>query len=159
MSATTPFPRAVAQEVRDQCLCFAAQRTARELARRFDRLFADLPLTNGQFSMMVAMGGMGEPKLGELARFLAMDHATVTAAIRKLEKRRLIALRADSGDGRARRVSLTAVGTALIDRAVPLWRKEHEALASELGHEAPEIRAHLQRLAPPMRRAAVPSSP
>jgi DNA-binding MarR family transcriptional regulator len=151
MTATTPFAKAVALEVRDQCLCFAAQRTARELARRFDRLFSALALTNGQFSMMVAMGGMGQPKLGELARFLAMDHATVTAAVRKLKKRGLVILRADTGDRRSRRVSLTEAGTALIAKAVPLWRKEHANLAAELGHEAREIRGHLMRLAPPMR--------
>jgi len=100
MTAATTFPRAVALEVRDECLCFAAQRTARELARRFDRLFAGLGITNGQFSMMVAMGGMGGPKLGELANFLGMDHATVTAAVRNLEKRGLVALRPDGADRR-----------------------------------------------------------
>ena len=140
MATTTPFAKAVALEVRDQCLCFAAQRSARELARRFDRLFSTLALTNGQFSMMVATGGMGQPKLGELARFLAMDHATVTAAIRKLEKRRLVILRADSSDGRARRVSLTEAGTALIAKAVPLWRKEHAELVAQLGQATREIR-------------------
>jgi len=118
MTAATTFPRAVALEVRDECLCFAAQRTARELARRFDRLFAGLGITNGQFSMMVAMGGMGGPKLGELANFLGMDHATVTAAVRNLEKRGLVALRPDGADRRARRVSITAAGTALIAKAV-----------------------------------------
>lgn len=151
MTATTPFAKAVAHEVRDQCLCFAAQRTARELARRFDRLFSELAITNGQFSMMVAVGGMGKPKLGELARFLAMDHATVTAAVRKLGKRRLVTLRADGSDRRARRVSLTEAGIVLIAKAVPLWRKEHANLAAELGHEAREIRGHLMRLAPPTR--------
>ena len=44
-------------EIRDQCLCLATQRTARLLARRFDRLFAPLGLTNGQFSLLVALSG------------------------------------------------------------------------------------------------------
>jgi DNA-binding MarR family transcriptional regulator len=78
-----------------------------------------------------------------------MDHATVTAAVGKLEKRGLVILRADSSDRRSRRVSLTEAGTALIARAVPLWRKEHAKLAAELGHEARQIRGHLMRLAPP----------
>ena len=147
MAPTTSFPRGVAHEVRDQCLCFAAQRTARALARRFDRLFADLPLTNGQFSMMVAMGGMGRPKLGELARFLAMDHATVTAAVSKLEKRGLVILVADGSDRRARRTSLTRAGSALIAKAVPLWRKEHARLAAELAG-AGDIRGLSMHLAP-----------
>jgi DNA-binding MarR family transcriptional regulator len=150
MTATTPFPRAVALEVRDECLCFGAQRTARELARRFDRLFAELGLTNGQFSMMVAMGGMGAPKLGELATFLGMNHATVTAAVRKLERRGWVAVRTDNSDGRARRVSITEAGTALVARAVPLWREEHAKLAAELDGDATAIRGQMMRLAPPL---------
>ena len=159
MTPTTPLAKAIAREVRDQCLCFVAQRTARELARRFDRLFSELALTNGQFSMMVAMGGMGEPKLGELARFLAMDHATMTAAIRKLEKRGLVSLRADGTDRRARRASLTKAGSALVARAAPLWRKERAKLAAELDGEAQGIRSQMMRLAPPLRRPPVPTSP
>jgi DNA-binding MarR family transcriptional regulator len=149
MPATTSFPKETAHEVRDRCLCFAAQRSARELARRFDRLFAGLDLTNGQFSMMVTMGGMGAPKLGQLARFLAMDHATVTAAVRKLEKRGLVSVGADASDRRARRVSLTGPGVALIARAMPLWRQEHARLDEQLGEAAPEIRGYLARLVPP----------
>ncbi len=154
MTAATTFPRAIALEVRDDCLCFAAQRSARELARRFDRLFLKLGITNGQFSMMVAMGGMGGPKLGELATFLGMDHATVTAAVRKLERRGLVTLRADGTDGRARRVSITEAGSALVAKAVPLWRDEHAKLAAELDGQAAAIRKQLMRLAPPLRRAA-----
>jgi DNA-binding MarR family transcriptional regulator len=154
MTAATPFPRPVAFEVRDQCLCFAAQRTARELARRFDRLFLKLGITNGQFSMMVAMGGMGAPKLGELATFLGMDHATVTAAVRKLERRGLVTLRSDDSDGRARRVAITEAGTALIAQAVPLWRAEHAKLAMELDGDGAQIRDQMMRLAPPLRRSA-----
>lgn len=157
MTAATAFPRPVALEVRDQCLCFTAQRAARELARRFDRLFLKLGITNGQFSMMVAMGGMGAPKLGELATFLGMDHATVTAAVRKLQRRGLVTLRNDDSDGRARRVAITEAGTALIAKAVPLWRAEHAKLGTELEGEASDIRAQLMRLAPPLHRAATPS--
>lgn len=151
MTATTAFPRATAIEVRDQCLCFAAQRTARELARRFDRLFAPLGLTNGQFSMMVAMGGMGQPKLGALARFLAMDHATVTAAIRKLAKRKLVEVSDDPDDRRSRRAALTDAGIALIAKAVPLWRDEHARLVAEFDDgtaSAQEMRGYLLQMAP-----------
>ena len=147
MAATRPLPLNVAHEVRDRCLCFATQRTARELARRFDRLFSGLGLTNGQYSMMVAMSAMGEPKLGHLAGFLAMDHATVTAAIKKLEKRGLVSMRADDEDGRARRATLTGAGHTLIAKAVPLWRAEHAKLDAELGPgEGEAIRSHLAHL-------------
>jgi DNA-binding MarR family transcriptional regulator len=147
MAAPRPIPRSVALEVRDQCLCFAAQRAARELARRFDRLFSTLGLTNGQFSMMVAISGMGEPKIGKLAGFLAMDQATATAAVKTLEARGLAESRPDPEDRRARRVALTDKGNALIAEAVPLWRAEHAKLVAELPDaEAGAIHGHLLEL-------------
>jgi DNA-binding MarR family transcriptional regulator len=153
MSATTGFDRAAALEVRDECLCFAAQRAARELARRFDRALGPLNLTNNQYSMMVAMGVMGRPRLGELSRFLAVDHATMTAAVRKLEKRGLVTQGSDARDRRARCVALTAAGEALVARAMVIWRDEHAKLAAEHGREeAREIRRQILRLAPPVRK-------
>jgi DNA-binding MarR family transcriptional regulator len=122
-------------EIRDSCLCLATQRAARVLARRFDRLFAPLGVTNGQFSMMVALSGQWRPKLSELAQFLAMDQATMTAAVKTLEKRGLLTLQADAGDGRIRRPSLTREGARVVAEAVPLWKSEHAKLATELDAE------------------------
>lgn len=119
-------------EIRDQCLCLATQRAARRLARRFDRLFAPLGLTNGQFSMLVALSGQWRPRLGELADFLGMDSMTMTAAIKPLEKRGLVALQVDEADARVRRPRLTEAGRAVVAKAVPLWRKEHAKLQAEL---------------------------
>jgi DNA-binding MarR family transcriptional regulator len=155
MPETILFQRALAVEVRDTCLCFAAQRAARELARRFDRAFADLGITNGQFSMMTAMGGMSSPKLGDLARFMGMDHATVTAAVRKLEKRGLVTISEDGKDRRARRVSLTDQGIVTIERAALVWRIEHMKMTLEMGEDAvPDLRAQLMQFGPPLRKAA-----
>ncbi len=155
MTGTTPFRRAIAHEVRDTCLCFAAQRAARELARRFDRAFAELGITNGQFSMMTAIGGMGQPKPGDLARFMGMDHATVTAAVRKLENRGLVSVAEDGVDRRARRVSLTVDGAITIERALLVWRAEHMKLALEFGEDdIPVLRDQLMQFGPPLRKPA-----
>jgi DNA-binding MarR family transcriptional regulator len=155
MAETIPFQRSIAVEVRDTCVCFAAQRAARELARRFDRAFADLGITNGQFSMMTAMGGMGRPKLGDLARFMGMDHATVTAAVRKLEKRGLVTVSEDGKDRRARRVSLTDEGIVTVERAVLVWRIEHLKITLEMGEDVvPEIRTRLMQFGPSLRKPA-----
>jgi DNA-binding MarR family transcriptional regulator len=144
-----------ALEVRDTCLCFAAQRAARELARRFDRAFADLGITNGQFSMMTAMGGMGGPRLGDLARFMGMDHATVTAAVRKLERNGLVTVTEDGKDRRARRVSLTAEGILTVERALLVWRVEHLKLELEMGEtDVPELRAQLMQFGPTLPKPA-----
>jgi DNA-binding MarR family transcriptional regulator len=139
--------RATAEEVRDNCLCFATQKAARALARRFDRVFAGLGITNGQYSMLMALRGMGGPKSLDLARFLAMDQATVTAALKKLAGRKLVSIRKDRDDGRARRVSLTAKGQALLAKAVLLWRSAHAEIEKELPHGDPDrLRRGLDRI-------------
>ncbi len=119
-------------QIRDQCLCLATQRAARKLARRFDRLFAPLGLTNGQFSMLVALSGQWQPRLGELAEFLAMDATTMTAAAKTLEKRGLLQLIPDQTDARARRPVLTEAGRATVAEAAPLWCNEHAKLQAEI---------------------------
>ena len=128
----TSLPLTTIHEIRDSCLCLATQRAARRLARRFDRLFAPLGITNGQFSLMLALSGQWRPRLGELAEFLAVDHATVTAAVRTLDRKGLVTLAADETDARVRRPALTEAGRAVLVQAVPLWKAEHGKLAAEM---------------------------
>lgn len=131
--AVAGLPLATVHEIRDRCLCLATQRAARRLAQRFDRLFAPLGITNGQFSMLVALSGGWKPRLGELAAFLAMDSATMTAAVRVLEKKGLVQIRKDEDDARVRRPVLTDEGRETVAKAVPLWRAEHASLDIEIG--------------------------
>ncbi|MEO8244100.1 MAG: MarR family winged helix-turn-helix transcriptional regulator [bacterium] len=137
------LPLRTIEEIRDQCLCLAAQRAARVLARRFDRLFAPLGLTNGQFSLMVSLSGQWTPRLGELAEFLAMDPTTMTAAVKTLEKRGLVALHPDETDARIRRPVLTTEGRMAVARAVPLWRSEHARVQDELVGQDPVALAQI----------------
>ncbi|MCR8723456.1 MarR family winged helix-turn-helix transcriptional regulator [Frigidibacter sp. ROC022] len=147
----TKLPIETVLEIRDSCLCLAAQRAARLLARRFDRVFAPLGLTNGQFSLLVALSADWSPRLGTLAELLAMDHATVTAAMRTLSRHGLVTLETDPADARARIPRLTEAGRARVARAVPLWRAEHARINAAL---EPEARAALPDLLGQLARAA-----
>src|SRR5947208_1996107 len=102
MAKARPVSLADVHEVRDRCLCFSAQRVARNLARRFDGILRELGLTNGQFSLMVALSAGRPWRHGDLAEFLAMDRTTLTAALKKLERRGLVKLTADEKDKRTR---------------------------------------------------------
>lgn len=120
------MPRTATWHVRDRCLCLAAQRAARALARRFDAAFAPLDLTNGQFSLMMSLNRPEPPLMGQVAELLAMDRTTLTAALKPLERRGLVRIAADKDDRRGRRLSLTAKGKALLVRAYPIWERTHE---------------------------------
>jgi len=132
MSSPPRLPPETVAMVRDRCLCLAAQRAARALARRFDMALAPAGLTNGQFSMLMSLNRPKPPRIADLAPFLAMDRTTLTAALKVLERRGLIAAAPDPEDRRSRRLSLTQAGLARLQQAVPLWRAAHDALDHDL---------------------------
>jgi len=135
-------------EVRDRCLCLISQRAARKVARRFDIAFRPLGITNGQFSLMVALAAPKAWNMTQLADFLGMDRTTLTAAVATLKRRKLVKLITSEEDQRAKRVLLTPSGQKLTTLAVPVWRAEHERLDQELTTEgAAQVRSALLLLA------------
>ncbi|MEO4043508.1 MarR family transcriptional regulator [Hoeflea sp. CAU 1731] len=117
---------ATTRHIRDHCLCLKTQRVARVLARHFDEAFRPLGLTNGQFSLLNAINQPEPPTMGSVASLLAMDRTTLTAALKALERRGLVAVGRDPDDRRSRRLRLTEEGSGLLDKAAPIWRGAHE---------------------------------
>jgi DNA-binding MarR family transcriptional regulator len=148
MSNPSDVPRETTLHVRDHCLCLHVQRAARALARRFDDAFRPLGLTNGQFSLMMALNQPAPPPMGRIAAFLAMDRTTLTAALKPLERRRLVAVRPHPTDRRSRVPALTPSGRSLLAQAVPIWTETHREVEALLGEgEADRLRAALATLA------------
>lgn len=133
-------------DVRDTCLCLHVQRAARALARYFDEAFRPLDLTNGQFSLLMALNRSKPAPMGRLAEGLAMDRTTLTAALKPLVRRKLIRIAPDPEDARARLIQLTAGGKKLLARAVPIWRDQHGALEKTLGRPAAAFNKELRHL-------------
>ncbi|MBO9433735.1 MarR family transcriptional regulator [Ruegeria sp. R13_0] len=133
------LPIEVTHEVRDRCLCLHLQRAARSIARRFDEALRPLGLTHGQYSLLMALNRPGAPRLGELAKFLAMDRTTLTANLKPLERRGLLKMQPDSSDKRSRRVDLSDAGRDLLVRAVPVWRRTHDDIDVLLGRNDTQL--------------------
>lgn len=148
MSTGIEVPYSLTGYVRDRCLCLHAQRAARALARRFDEALRPFGLTNGQFSLMMALNRPEPPGMGPVAELLGMDRTTLTAMLKPLRRRGLVAVTPDARDRRQRRLALTAEGKALLARAVPVWQRTHEAIERRLaGSEAQRLRDDLRALA------------
>ena len=118
--------------IRDCCLCLHVQRAARALARRFDEALRPIGLTNGQFSLLVSLNRPKPPGMTSVAKLLAMDRTTLTAALKPLRRRGLVRITPDPADRRGRLIMLTAKGRKLLARAVPLWRKIHTSVEALL---------------------------
>src|ERR1700732_988181 len=155
MSNQKILPGRITHKVRDTCLCLHVQRAARALARHFDEAFRPLALTNGQFSLLMSLNRPHPPVMGEVAALLAMDRTTLTAALKSLQRRGLVAVMADEKDRRTRRLLLTFCGRSLLSRAYPLWKTAHAELKQKLVPSAPDrLRTDLMLIVQHLNRGA-----
>ena len=134
--------------VRDHCLCLAAQRAARALARRFDEALRPVGLTSGQFSLLMSLNRPKPASIGAVAAVLAIDRTTLTANLKPLERRGLMTIATDPADKRGRLLTLTEAGQALLQSALPIWEFTHEKVERRLaGADADRLRAGLHAVA------------
>lgn len=145
MSKPAGVPLEITHHIRDTCLCLHVQRAARAVARRFDDALRPHGLTNGQFSLLVALNRPLPPSMGAVAALLAMDRTTLTANLKPLERRGLVKVAVDRRDRRNRALSLTARGKRLVAEAFPAWKCTQEAMEPLLAG-AERFRADLMAL-------------
>jgi DNA-binding MarR family transcriptional regulator len=137
---------ATTRHVHDRCLCFATQRAARALARRFDEALRPAGLTSGQFSLLMSLNQPEPPTLGAVAALLGMDRTTVTANLKPLEREGLVETRADPADRRGRRLVLTRTGHKRLAAALPAWRQAQAAVEHQVAADVDALRGALWRL-------------
>lgn len=143
MSNGPLIPYSTTLHVRDTCLCLHAQRAARALARRFDTALKPTGLTNQQFSLMMALNRPEPPPMGPVARLLAMDRTTLTAALKPLSTRGWVLVEPDPKDRRGKRLRLTPAGSAALASAVPIWKEVHAAIEAAMSSNADVLRQGL----------------
>jgi DNA-binding MarR family transcriptional regulator len=158
-STAERLPHDQVLHVASNCLCLKAQRSARALARRFDAVFRPFGLTNGQFSLMMALNAPERPTITRLAEFLAMDRTSLTAMLKPLERRGLVTVFSGERDRRARHVAITPDGVELLATALPIWHETHAVLDQALGPViASRLRSDLGTLSASQRPTSGPNS-
>ena len=121
------LPIEVTLEVRDRCLCLHLQRAA--------RAGGPFNLTHGQYSLLVSLNRPHPPRISDVATLLAMDRTTLTANLKPLARRGLLAITPDPKDKRGRLLNLTDAGRDLLVQAVPVWRDTHDEIDQVLGRD------------------------
>jgi DNA-binding MarR family transcriptional regulator len=147
MSKNKSVSFAVTRHVHDHCLCFATQRAARVLARRFDEVLRPVGLTSGQFSLLMSLNLPEPPTVGAVAALLGMDRTTLTANLKPLEREGLVESAVDPVDRRGRLLVLTAAGSKKLKATLPIWTRTHTEIDERLVRaDAPSLRAGLRAL-------------
>jgi DNA-binding MarR family transcriptional regulator len=148
MSKDKSVSFATTRHVHDHCLCFAAQRAARALARRFDEALRPVGLTSGQFSLLMSLNQPEPPTVGAVAALLGMDRTTLTANLKPLERDGLVESAVDPTDRRGRLLVLTAAGKKKLKVALPIWTSTHAEIDGSLAPgNGGALRADLRTLA------------
>jgi DNA-binding MarR family transcriptional regulator len=139
--------RQLAQEVRSRCVALHVRRAARQVCRVYNETLKPVGLTNGQFSLMALLAGLGPTPLNILAEELGSDRTTLNATLKPLERDKLVQSATDPEDARIRLLSLTRKGMTRLDEASSLWRAAQAKIEKKLGAiESDSLRTHLQAL-------------
>lgn len=137
----------------DRQVCFALAVASREVIALYRPLLAPLGLTHPQYLVMLALWEQEPLRVGDLARRLSLEPATLSPLLKRLETAGMIDRDRDPTDDRALAVSLTTSGRRLRTRA----ERVPPAIMARLGMDLPELEAmrdSLTRLIEASRRPA-----
>ena len=114
------------------CAAFNLRKTARVVTQVYDDALREGGLRSTQFTVLMAIARSQAPSVGTLASLTMMDSTTMTRNLRLLKAEGLVEVSA-RGRGREKLVSLTAKGSRLLARAVPLWRAAQARFEAAFG--------------------------
>lgn len=80
----------------------------------------------------MALNRPAPPPIGSVAALLAMDRTTLTANLKPLQQRGLVAIEGDPRDRRSRLLRLTDAGREVLAAALPIWERAHAAIEAQV---------------------------
>ncbi|PSL55192.1 DNA-binding MarR family transcriptional regulator [Saccharothrix carnea] len=131
-----------AQSVEDDPLalerqvCFALSVASRNVVAVYRPLLEPMGLTHPQYLVMLALWGRAPLSVKELSRMLALEPATLSPLLKRLEAIGYVTRSRDAADERQLAVTLTAEGAALRERALAI----PPAVVAKLGMSLDELR-------------------
>ncbi len=121
------------------CLCFQVGRVARKMSRITREKVTQYGLTTAQFFLLNALYEEDGILISALASKVALDKATLTGLLDRLERDDLTERRSDPGDRRAIRVHLTAKAEGLRAELTELYHDNNGMFLSLLSQEEKEV--------------------
>jgi DNA-binding MarR family transcriptional regulator len=117
------------------CVFRSVSRTARVVAGVYDRAFAPLGLTAGQFNLLMTLARLGTISVGDLAGQLSADGSTIPRLLAPLLTAGHISI-SRGRDRRVRMLTVTARGCSKLRAALPRWQAVQAELIARL--ESPD---------------------
>jgi DNA-binding MarR family transcriptional regulator len=116
----------------DNQLCFALVTAARNVVAIYRPILEPLGLTHPQYLVMLALWERSPRPLNDLAADLALDPATASPLVKRLEADGLVARQRSAQDERRLDITLTDAGRALRERALDVPRQVMATVGMDL---------------------------
>ena len=113
-------------------LCFALVTAARNVVAVYRPILEPLGLTHPQYLVMLALWERSPRSLADLAADLALDPATASPLVKRLEKDGLVVRQRSSADERRLDIRLTTDGARLRERALDVPRQVMAAVQMDI---------------------------
>ncbi|WP_067352873.1 MarR family winged helix-turn-helix transcriptional regulator [Microbacterium hydrocarbonoxydans] len=113
-------------------LCFALVTAARNVVAIYRPILEPLGLTHPQYLVMLALWERAPRTLNDLAADLALEPATASPLVKRLEADGLVARQRSSEDERRLEIMLTDTGRALRERALDVPRQVMRAVQMDV---------------------------
>lgn len=115
------------------CPAATVYSTGQMIRRRFDRSFKVIQITSSQFTLLSAIGWLGESSISGLTALVGRDQTTLSRSLESLRDRGWISITPDPDDRRIHMVRLTEVGYTKLTAAMNIWEEVREELREGLG--------------------------
>lgn len=131
---TLPTPDSVADDMLrlENQVCFALVTAARNVVAIYRPILEPLGLTHPQYLVMLALWERAPRSLGELAQELAMEPATLSPLVKRLESQSLVARTRRVADERVLDITLTQDGVELRQQALQVPGRVLEAVGLDV---------------------------
>jgi DNA-binding MarR family transcriptional regulator len=119
----------------EACAGWNSRLAARRITQFLEKRMTGSGLTIAQFGLMAQIAAASDDTLGSLAERLGFDQSSLSRNLHILERDGLVEIAIVERDQRKRAVWLTEKGARRLERAMPVWRSAHAALAEVLEPE------------------------
>jgi MarR family transcriptional regulator, organic hydroperoxide resistance regulator len=127
-------------------LCFAVVTAARNVVAIYRPILEPLGLTHPQYLVMLALWERSPRSLRDLANDLAMEPATLSPLVKRLEAQGRVTRARSAGDERVLDIGLTEEGHALRERALEVPGQVMKVVGMDVG-QVSALRSALVRFA------------
>lgn len=109
-------------------LCFPIYALAKEVVNQYRPLLDELDVTYPQYLVLMVLWDNKEQTVGQLGEKLFLDSGTLTPLLKRMEQKEMVVRKRSSEDERIVKLSLTAKGMALKEKAKKIPHRIMESI-------------------------------